>query len=79
MSYARWGWKGSNVYVYVMSGGFECCDCAYVTSTDAILEHLKAHQARGDTVPTETFADLERDRAENERFFLTGKWPEGSR
>lgn len=28
MSYARWGWKGSHVYVFMSISGLECCFCS---------------------------------------------------
>ena len=28
MSYARFGWDGSDVYVFLSDSGYECCGCA---------------------------------------------------
>ena len=73
MSYARFGWDGSDVYVYLCMGGYyECCGCAFGTDewrhadTDAILAHLRKHQEAGHHVPADTFEEIERDRAEND-------------
>jgi hypothetical protein len=83
MSYARFGWGGSDVYVYLDSyGSLVCCGCAlteataewplgrspHVYSTDAMLAHLAEHQAAGHTVPESCIADLGRDRDENDAF-----------
>lgn len=64
MSYARFGADGSNVYVYLDCSGFLLCVCgdpcetglgfkAYKT-TD-MINHLRAHQSKGDFVPDYTF------------------------
>lgn len=72
MSYARFGWDGSDVYVFAHVEGYLCC-CACCLqddwkhrSTDAMLKHLHGHVAAGHTVPTYTITELEQDRAEND-------------
>jgi hypothetical protein len=70
MSYARFGWDGSDVYVFEHAGGFiQCCACAlnevedgdiFPKSTNLktpreALEHLDAHQEAGHHVPANTF------------------------
>jgi hypothetical protein len=71
VSYARWGWEGSNVYVYMHPGGLECCGCDFdggcsAATTDAMVAHLRRHMAAGDCVPTSVIPDLLRDRDEND-------------
>ena len=73
MSYARFGWEGSDVYVFLsVDGCLECCACSLnpesecFDSTDAMLAHLREHVAAGDTVPEHTFARLEENREEND-------------
>ena len=93
MSYARFGWDGSDVYVFFTPAGFlECCGCllqerewvedeksffgGYLKavgvivsdrfySTQAMLEHLRRHQAEGYNVPPDIFADLLADDERN--------------
>ena len=68
MSYARFGWESSDVYVYYSSIGkkdvLTCAMCYFgdelepsynAESTLEMLDHLKAHQKAGQTVPPETF------------------------
>lgn len=73
MSYSRFGWDGSDVYVYLDVGGyFCCCGCAFGNDhwrhadTDAILAHLHKHLEAEHHVPAETLAEIEADRAEND-------------
>lgn len=89
MSYARFGWDGSDVYVFYGVGDvFECCGCllqkgewvddpggpfgGYLKAVgeivqdrfpdpDGIIGHLREHQAKGHTVPADTFTEIERD------------------
>jgi hypothetical protein len=82
MSYARFGWEGSDVYVYLGRGGYECCGCHldsqgwwYGKSTDAIVGHLKDHQAAGHTVPPSAFEEIEASREEDSYFIEHGVWP----
>lgn len=68
MSYARFGWEGSDVYVYPhVSGGIECCACPMdegrINLTPLqMLRHLKRHRIHGDQVPDSTFRSVFRDR-----------------
>lgn len=84
MSYARFGWDGSDVYV--ISGfdrdygsGWGCISCILVEEgffaivEQAMINHLLAHRNAGHTVPQEAFDRLvaERDGKEwtsTERF-----------
>lgn len=72
MSYARFGWEGSDVYVYEHFAGFiECCGCWFqdwdgedfpqLKTAREALEHLEKHVEAGHCVPDKTF---ERIRAE---------------
>ncbi len=69
MSYARFGWDGSDVYVFEHTGGgIECCGCCltdpaedtwfgsmnFKTPREA-LAHLEEHVAAGHCVPSDTF------------------------
>lgn len=70
MSYARFGWEGSDVYVFEHAGGFiQCCACFlneiedgeyfpdsanFKTPREALV-HLDAHVAAGHCVPADTF------------------------
>lgn len=78
MSYARFGWEGSDVYVFLdVSGHFNCCGCSlddgWHDSTDAIVAHLRAHQAAGHHVPADTITSLEHDRAANDAWIAEMK------
>lgn len=79
MSYVRWGSDGSDVYVY-LGGQLVCCGCALeardgsasFATTDAMIEHLRAHVAAGHCVPDHVIPDLEADRVANDYFIATG-------
>lgn len=57
MSYCRFGWDGSDVYVYEScSGGWECCGCIMngnwnYSTRQEIVDHLLEHRKQGHTVP----------------------------
>lgn len=78
MSYARFGWNGSDVYVFLHAGGFiQCCGCPYANDgygsfnayrTKQMVDHLKKHQANGDHVPEKVFTRLEAEHEENMAF-----------
>lgn len=61
MSYARKGCDGSDVYVYqAVDGDYRCQGCRLMPRASLIwhcnrpkqmIEHLREHQARGDSVP----------------------------
>ena len=77
MSYARFGWDNSDVYVFMhVSGWLECCMCTLVrdhqdeisfraSDTDTMIAHLKKHIAVKDYVPSHVFDDLIADDEEN--------------
>lgn len=73
MSYARFGWGGSDVYVYLDVGGYlTCCGCSesitrFLTTED-MLKHLEWHKQQGDTVPDDCIEDLKQDREENDKW-----------
>lgn len=88
MSYARFGWDGSSVYVFAtMKDGLEvieCCACSLVEpekldkpftdmfgitheyagsfffadTRQEMIDHLIDHEAAGDTVTEDTYAEL---------------------
>lgn len=73
MSYARFGWDGSDVYVIGTCHGeekvIECCGClmtpagsfpAYTAKQD-IIGHLRRHQELGHHVPDYVFTEIEGD------------------
>jgi hypothetical protein len=77
MAYARWGWDGSDVYVFLnVSGWIECCSCwmnepipesAFSESfqgrsADEMIAHLREHVAAGHTVPEDLIPDINADR-----------------
>lgn len=80
MSYARFGWDNSDVYIILNCNGYlDCCGCRFVPwgadhdippshfkTTEAMLSHLDAHRAAGDCVPDETYDDLRADAAKND-------------
>jgi hypothetical protein len=76
VAYTRFGWDDSEVYVYMHIGGWlDCCSCrlkpsphgsVILRSTDAMVAHLREHEAAGHVVPAEVFVELERDREEND-------------
>lgn len=70
MSYARFGWDDSDVYVFEHAGGFiQCCACALqpteendifpgsvdLNTAREALAHLDQHMAAGHSVPAKTF------------------------
>lgn len=85
MSYARFGYEDSDVYVFLaVEGHLECCACllgatperpggvtARFANTAEMIDHLKAHRLQSHTVPGSTLDDLRRDGAENDAFILT--------
>lgn len=67
MSYARFGWDGSSVYLFEhVGGGLECCACSIDRSQVSVrfrdvvefLRHLDAHEEAGDTVPDTVVPDV---------------------
>jgi hypothetical protein len=58
MSYCRFAWGGSDVYVYRSAGGIECCGCRFGTNFTAgtpeeMIAHLATHRRAGHFVPPE--------------------------
>lgn len=59
MSYCRFAWDGSDVYVYLGASGFECCGCRLpgrlggfsCDSPEEMIEHLGEHRRSGHYVP----------------------------
>ncbi len=75
MSYARFGWDDSDVYVYLDCGGYlTCCGCSLSAdssfpafySTADMLAHLRQHRMLGHVVPQDALDQLRADRAEND-------------
>lgn len=74
MSYARFGWDGSDVYIFMSDLGLECCGCSLhrdgdsfpvFNSTQAMVDHLAEHRAAGDFVPEYVEDELWADDEEN--------------
>lgn len=69
MSYSRFGWDGSNVYVFDDTrGGTTCCWCALhpeigedfnVATHAEMVDHMREHIAAGHTVPSYVIPELE--------------------
>lgn len=57
MSYCRFWWNDSDVYVFAsVYGGIECCGCKLegdltVNTPEEMIEHLMEHREAGHTVP----------------------------
>ena len=68
MSLARFGWEGSNVYVfYHVHGGIACCGCSLdgdyrAASEEEMIEHLRRHVQAGECVPPRVFSELRHNR-----------------
>lgn len=64
MSYCRFGWNGSDVYVYESERGLTCCGCRLVdggfdcATTVEMIAHLAAHRAAGQFVPAHAIESL---------------------
>lgn len=62
MSYCRFAWDGSDVYVYPSDSGITCCACSlggfHGTSPEEAIAHLAAHRRAGDFVPPYAIALL---------------------
>jgi hypothetical protein len=77
VSYARFGWEGSDVYVFLsVSGGLECCGCSIkeigpsplFDTTEEMLAHLEEHRSNDHTVPASTIEELKADAIENDQW-----------
>jgi len=83
MSYARFGWDGSDVYVFLHVGGWiECCGCwlahedwepFQAGDTQTMVDHLKKHQMSGHNVPQDVFEGLWEDHEENMLYIMERK------
>ena len=67
MSYCRFAWNGSDVYVFEhVDGGYECCGCSigkqwrFITLEEMIV-HLAEHKRAGHFVPMYAIIGLWRD------------------
>lgn len=66
MSYCRFGWDGSDVYVFPSSGGIECQWCGLLNDMgsfvahcpEEMIAHLAAHRRTGHFVPQEAIDRL---------------------
>jgi hypothetical protein len=75
MSYARFGWDGSDVYVFMSVGEFlECCACILAHEdwesfqagdTQTMIDHLNKHKNSGHNVPRDIYDHLWEDDEEN--------------
>jgi hypothetical protein len=75
VSYARFGWYGSDVYVFAhVAGVLECCACILshehwesfqASDTQTMVDHLKKHEDSGHSVPENIYKDLWYDDKEN--------------
>lgn len=66
MSYCRFAWQGSDVYVYESASGLECCGCKlsnnFTTSEpEEMIKHLGQHRRAGHYVPPEAVLALFED------------------
>lgn len=73
MSYARFGWEDSDVYVFLaVEGHLECCSCQLTNatqrfaSTAEMIDHLAEHTRQGHTVPKSTIEGLLAEAEEND-------------
>lgn len=66
MSYCRFAWDGSDVYVYESSEGITCCGCMLGTGCttnepEVMIAHLGAHRRAGQFVPDHAILALWED------------------
>lgn len=67
MSYCRFGWEGSAVFVYESEEGIECCGCALengaftVKEPEEMIAHLGRHRRSGHYVPEDAILGLWED------------------
>lgn len=67
VSYCRFGWEGSNVYVYESAQGIECCGCHLekegftAKDPEEMIAHLGRHRRLGDYVPEDAILALWED------------------
>ena len=68
MSYSRFAWEGSEVYVFESSAGIECCGCnlrprlagtvPVFREPEEMIAHLAAHRRAGQYVPFDAIERL---------------------
>ena len=64
MSYCRFGWEGSEVYVYEAEDGLTCCGCHLIEDgfvceePEEMIAHLVAHRRAGHFVPEHAVTGL---------------------
>lgn len=63
MSYCRFAWDGSDVYVYESAQGIECCGCRFdehvtVQAPEEMIAHLARHRRSGHFVPEHAITGL---------------------
>ncbi len=66
MSYCRFAWQGSDVYVFLSDQGFECCGCSlsktFTCGTpEEMIAHLGVHRRAGHFVPEHAIMGLWED------------------
>lgn len=66
MSYCRFAWDGSDVYVYESSDGITCCGCQLGTGCttsdpEVMIAHLGVHRRAGHFVPSDAILALWED------------------
>jgi hypothetical protein len=75
VSYARFGWEGSNVYVFFNTDHMlECCGCSLragrerieFATVDEMVAHLGYHEHAGHTVPASCYEGMRDDRERGE-------------
>jgi hypothetical protein len=81
VSYARFGWDNSDVYVFLSVGGhLECCGCVLAeyrtsprfTTTAEMIQHLDKHRETGHTVPDDCYERLLAEAEANDEWIRTG-------
>lgn len=64
MSYCRFAWGGSDVYVFMSREGIECCGCRLskghfvVEDQEDMISHLAEHRRQGHFVPFHAIEEL---------------------
>jgi uncharacterized protein YktB (UPF0637 family) len=66
MSYCRFAWDGSDVYVYESSDGITCCGCMLgsgctTNAPEEMIAHLAQHRRAGHFVPADAILALWED------------------
>ena len=63
MSYCRFAWDGSDVYVFESERGIECCGCRFnedfvTDEPEQMIAHLARHRRAGHFVPEHAITGL---------------------